>query len=192
MSFTEGNFKCVCAYCGVESFIEAKMIENSGEKVSATSSPKSSEFNEKIGYSISYGVSNCSYSTTLLLAIFTGFLGGHRYYTGRIGSAIIQTFTIGGFYIWWLIDIILILSGNFKDSQGRPLDKGKKTNSVFVKTILCIVLGIIIMGAIVNATGAKGDEASAPLILFGSFALSAMIVNINKIYGFLLKKYKSR
>jgi len=263
LSFTEGSSKVMCSYCGTECIIEFKMIENIGDKFSATlekvesqhqienkrtqltqelsmlqmqlsnlraekrnlerdrsqkakshlkqiqdeeglflsrietlqnalSNTKSSEIDEKIGYFTSIGVSNCSHSTTLLLAIFTGFLGGHRYYTGRIGSALIQTFTFGGLYIWWIIDIISILSGNFKDSMGRPLNKGKKANPVFLKTIYCVVLGMVIMGVILNATGSTGSESSAPFILVGSFALSAILVNINKIYGFLSIKYKSR
>lgn len=39
-----------------------------------------------------------------LLWLFTGVLGGHRYYLGNIGVGIIQTLTGGGFGIWWLID----------------------------------------------------------------------------------------
>jgi len=151
------------------------------------SHPFSSGSTEKNGFLTSTDISNCTYSTTLILAIFTGFLGGHRYYTGRIGSAIIQTFTLGGFYIWWIIDIISILSGNFKDAKDRPLNKGEKINPIILKTILCLVLGVFILGVIINATGSKGNESYAPFILFVSFALSAMLVNINKIFAYLIK-----
>lgn len=43
-----------------------------------------------------------------LLYFFTWFLGGHRFYLGRPGSAVIQLFTLGGFVIWAAIDLFLL------------------------------------------------------------------------------------
>ena len=83
-----------------------------------------------------------SWGTSLLLCIFLGMLGIHRFYAGKIISAIvilittlfifiiipIITFGIG--IIFWfipplieLIDIIIIVTGNFKDSQGKYITK---------------------------------------------------------------------
>ena len=45
----------------------------------------------------------------LILAIFLGGLGVHRFYLGYIGIGVIQLLTAGGCGIWALIDIILIL-----------------------------------------------------------------------------------
>ncbi|MEX2526531.1 MAG: TM2 domain-containing protein [Gemmatimonadota bacterium] len=39
------------------------------------------------------------------LWLFTGFLGGHRFYLDRIGTGILMLFTSGGGFIWWLLDI---------------------------------------------------------------------------------------
>jgi len=61
--------------------------------------------------------------TTLLLCLFTGGVGGHRYYTGHIGIGIVQTLTLGGCGIWALVDLIMILTDNFKDARGLPLLK---------------------------------------------------------------------
>jgi hypothetical protein len=58
---------------------------------------------------------------TLLLCLFGGWLGLHRFYTGHTVIAPIQMFTLGGFFLWWLIDLVLILTGVYKDSSGRPL-----------------------------------------------------------------------
>jgi len=57
----------------------------------------------------------------LLLCLLVGMFGVHRFYVGKIGTGILQIVTLGGFGIWVLVDLILILLGAFKDKQGRPL-----------------------------------------------------------------------
>ena len=59
--------------------------------------------------------------TTLLLSIFLGGLGVHRFYVGKIGTGILQLITVGGCGIWTLIDIIMIVTGNFKDKDGNEI-----------------------------------------------------------------------
>ncbi|MBW2040218.1 MAG: TM2 domain-containing protein [Deltaproteobacteria bacterium] len=59
----------------------------------------------------------------LLLCLFLGALGIHRFYVGKVGTGILTIVTIGGFFgIWPLIDLIMIIAGTFKDKQGRPLE----------------------------------------------------------------------
>ena len=58
---------------------------------------------------------------TLLLALFLGCLGGHRFFVGKIGTGILQLVTMGGLGFWALIDIIRIIVGSFKDKQGLPI-----------------------------------------------------------------------
>lgn len=59
--------------------------------------------------------------TALLLCWFLGFLGVHRFYTGHTAIGVIQLLTLGGCGIWQIVDFILIVSGNYKDSEGNLL-----------------------------------------------------------------------
>lgn len=57
----------------------------------------------------------------LILALFLGYLGFHRFYVGKIGSGIIWLFTFGFFGLGWIYDVIKILSGTFRDGTGLPI-----------------------------------------------------------------------
>lgn len=65
--------------------------------------------------------SDKSRALAAILAFFFGVFGAHRFYAGRIKSAIVQLLTIGGLGIWAFIDFIIILFGEFKDSSGRKI-----------------------------------------------------------------------
>ena len=67
------------------------------------------------------GRSEKGFVPTLLLAIFLGGLGAHRFFVGKIGTGIVQLLTLGGLGIWALIDIIMIIVGSFRDKQGLPI-----------------------------------------------------------------------
>lgn len=58
---------------------------------------------------------------TLLLCLFLGSIGGHRFYVGKIGTGILQLITLGGCGIWTIIDLIMILTGKFKDKDGNEI-----------------------------------------------------------------------
>jgi len=59
-----------------------------------------------------------------LLCFFLGGLGVHRFYVGKIGTGILMIFTLGGLGIWVIIDFVMILTGSFKDKEGKDLDRG--------------------------------------------------------------------
>lgn len=54
----------------------------------------------------------------LILCILLGPLGAHHFYAGRFGMGILYLFTGGIFFIGWIVDIIKIAAGTFRDSNG--------------------------------------------------------------------------
>lgn len=57
----------------------------------------------------------------LLLCLFFGSLGVHRFYAGKIGTGILWILTLGCFGIGVTIDLILIICGKFKDKDGQEI-----------------------------------------------------------------------
>jgi hypothetical protein len=66
-------------------------------------------------------VSEQSRSVALVLAIFGGWVGLHRFYTGRWKTGLAMAFTMGGMGIWWVYDLVLIGSGEFRDANALKL-----------------------------------------------------------------------
>lgn len=73
----------------------------------------------------------CSYHqkselVAFLLSLFVGGVGADWFYLAEgngvyIFAGVAKLLTVGGFGIWWLVDWIRILCGDFHDGQGVPL-----------------------------------------------------------------------
>lgn len=61
------------------------------------------------------------FTITTLLCFFLGVFGIHRFYVGKILTGILMLITGGGFGIWYIIDLIMLIMGKFTDDEGRPI-----------------------------------------------------------------------
>jgi len=56
-----------------------------------------------------------------LVLSLAGFLGLHRFYLGRFWTGLLMLVTLGGFGIWWIVDIYLVLTGKLRDGDKQAL-----------------------------------------------------------------------
>lgn len=81
------------------------------------------------------------------LSYMWGVFGVDRFYLGKIGTGILKLVTIGGFGLWAIIDMFLILAGTMKDKQGREMLQYKEYKRFAYLTILifAVVVGLIVI-----------------------------------------------
>ncbi|MBN1444996.1 MAG: TM2 domain-containing protein [Candidatus Omnitrophica bacterium] len=108
----------VCVACGVPPTKAKKYCGNCGAPTDANA-----EVCIKCGTKLSSAKEGKDWIVTLILSIFVGQFGVDRFYTGYVGLGILKLLTLGGCGIWWLIDVILIAIGRYKDSDGNELVK---------------------------------------------------------------------
>jgi hypothetical protein len=86
------------------------------ESQESSSSPAASQGPSHMPYRRNYFIA-------LGLSIVVGMLGVDRFYMGKIGTGILKLITGGGLGIWWIIDMVLIASGQMRDKQGQPMTR---------------------------------------------------------------------
>lgn len=55
---------------------------------------------------------------TLLYSILLGFLGMDRFCLGQTGTAVGKLLTLGGFGVWWIVDIVLLVTNRLLPEDG--------------------------------------------------------------------------
>jgi hypothetical protein len=108
-----------------------------------------------------------SFLATWLLSLLLGYFGVDRFYLGKAGTGILKLITFGGFGIWYLIDLILVLTGNTRDSRGLPLEGRSKYSLV-----AWIVTGAVILVSIIGG-GVNAAQPGAPVTAIDTPASSA-------------------
>ena len=122
-----------------------------------------------------------SLRTAWLLALCLGFTGADRFYLRRPGTGTLKLLTLGGFGIWWLIDLFRITKENAADGASMPLTgtdslrRGLRVAStVLAGTLLGAVVCVIAapvtgtVTATVTAMNALLNPAPSPPVKDGS------------------------
>ncbi len=64
-----------------------------------------------------------SRAIAMIFVVLLGIVGAHRFYVGRTATAFAMLITLGGLGIWWLIDIVIVASGQLKDGEGKRVSE---------------------------------------------------------------------
>ena len=67
--------------------------------------------------------STTDWLTLFLLTFFVGVLGVHRFYVGKIGTGFLMLLTLGGLGVWFLVDLILVVTGQFTNKDGERIPR---------------------------------------------------------------------
>ena len=67
--------------------------------------------------------SSIDWLALFLLTFFVGVLGVHRFYVGKIGTGFLMLLTLGGLGVWFLVDLILVVTGQFTNKDGEKIPR---------------------------------------------------------------------
>ncbi|MCK8610625.1 TM2 domain-containing protein [Agromyces sp. C10] len=114
--------------------------------------------NPQVARAAAESSSSRSFIATWLFAWLLGVLGVDRFYLGKVGTGILKLLTIGGFGIWWLIDLILTLANAQRDADGRRVVGTRQEQAIgWIVTAVGVLLGWV-LSAMTQAFAVLTDQ----------------------------------
>ena len=103
-----------CEFCGNKVAIDAVLCPKCGKQLEELKTETSNSnpqvvINNSNTINGAYGRKQCDKWIALLLCIFLGVFGGHKFYEGKAGMGVLYLFTVGLFGIGVIVDFITIL-----------------------------------------------------------------------------------
>lgn len=107
----------VCIYCGVATH---------DAPAAAQQQPTINIVNTNANANVNNNANGLAYVpkkkwVAFFLCLFFGYFGVHRFYVHKTGTGILWLFTFGLGGIGWLVDLVMILVGAFRDNMGSRL-----------------------------------------------------------------------
>lgn len=111
----------VCIYCGV-----ATHDAPAAAQQQPTINIVNTNANTNTNTNVNNNANGFTYApkqkwVAFFLCLFFGYFGVHRFYVRKMGTGILWLFTFGLGGIGWLVDLVMILLGAFRDNMGHPL-----------------------------------------------------------------------
>lgn len=128
-----------CSQCDATIHDESQFCQQCGAKAAVKNEAQENK-NEK-------QVTKKSGKTALLLCVFFGFLGVHRFYVGKIGSGILTLITGGLLGLWTIVDLIRLAQNKFTDKHGNYLIVSENTS---LKQRLIITIGSLVFWLVIT------------------------------------------
>lgn len=98
----------VCTLCGCQ-VEEIKQNEQPNIVINNSNNNTNTNTNVNADIAGAFGIRARNKWVALLLCLFLGYLGAHKFYEGKAGMGILYLFTFGLFGIGWFIDCITLL-----------------------------------------------------------------------------------
>lgn len=96
----------------------------------------------------------------LALSVFFGILGADRFYERKYLSGALKLVSAGGLGIWWIADIIAILTGRAQGQDGQPYTGEKKHRIIAWCLTAAVFAGLVpVAGMAVAPTVTAGASA---------------------------------